>query len=381
MSDKDKNMLAIHCTSDQLSGLENNALKIMEWLNDAGANLTYFGPAGFSAVKVAKEKNIPTVPLPVYVEQSTFKRAHILSRYLKKGEYKVLMLLKPRDLAAAAIIKKIFYRSIKLVYYQHIEHNKQMKPWIFSLIFRSFDSIFELRNYLLEQTLTIPRINSNKLHIIPTGIDSEKITKKLITKEQARKALSLPAKKRIVGIVGKHSHKRKHHFLIRAIQFLRRNNYDVDLLIMGDSHKKHEKEYYAFLKELTHECNVEKYVHFRPCDEDLSNFFCSIDAFVHNISGSPYDTICLQAMISGTPVIAVSSDNNKELLEEGKYGLLYKANDLEDFAAKTIRLITQPKIEEHLINEGKKVVQTTYDKPVIVSKIIDLTNKLIHSES
>ena len=65
-------------------------------------------------------------------------------------------------------------------------------------------------------------------------------------------------------------------------------------------------------------------------------------------------------MSYGVPVIAVNSELNQDLLNNGQNGLLYKSKDLEDFGAKAIRLLTQKKITEHLSTEGIRRVNEKY---------------------
>ena len=106
-------------------------------------------------------------------------------------------------------------------------------------------------------------------------------------------------------------------------------------------------------------------MHFRSYPANMPVFFGAIDAFVVNKSIRPYDTAIIKALASGVPVVARSSETNNYLLQEGQIGLLYKTNDLENFAAKMILILTQNKVVEHLRACGKAAALEKYDKDTI----------------
>ena len=218
----------------------------------------------------------------------------------------------------------------------------------------------------------------NVFHISP-GINFEHYQKDILSRQAARKILKLPEKINLIGVLGRHHKKYQQDFLIRAIQLLRKHYYEVDLLVMGRSKAEDEKEYFNFLKELASECGVEDFVHFRPHTEKEITFFKAIDIYAQITSDDVNDNYILKAMASERPVIARSNENIDEIVEEGKYGLLYHKNDLEDFTAKIIRLLTQPRIRNHLKNQARKIVHEKYNIHMKCEKFESVVNKFMNS--
>jgi glycosyltransferase involved in cell wall biosynthesis len=85
-------------------------------------------------------------------------------------------------------------------------------------------------------------------------------------------------------------------------------------------------------------------------------------------------------MAAGTPVIAVQSDYNSEILDKGNRGLLYKENDMEDFSAKVVKLLNQNKLYDFLMNEGRKAAIENYDKKGKCQKFEMLVYELLKNK-
>jgi glycosyltransferase involved in cell wall biosynthesis len=88
-------------------------------------------------------------------------------------------------------------------------------------------------------------------------------------------------------------------------------------------------------------------------------------------------TSIIEAMMTGIPVVALSTMNSTELLENGKLGLLYKEDDLTDFSARLIRLLRFPLIEEEFIYESRKTALSRYNTEKTCETMKQIFQKLV----
>jgi glycosyltransferase involved in cell wall biosynthesis len=250
---------------------------------------------------------------------------------------------------------------------------------LYSILFRPFDRwLVSLENYQ-KQILELSNYPKIKMCHIPPGIDLEHYEKDTLSKKSARKILGLPENIVLIGVLGRHHVNHQQDFLIRSIQLLRKHNYELDLLVMGIAKDKEERDYFNFLKELSIECGIENHIHFRPYTEKEITFFKAIDIYAQITVDGLNGNHLLKAMASERPVIARYIEDIDEVLEKGKYGMLYQNNDLEDFTAKIIHLITQSKIRNHLIVEAKRIVHEKYALRLRCEKLESVVHEILSS--
>ncbi len=65
--------------------------------------------------------------------------------------------------------------------------------------------------------------------------------------------------------------------------------------------------------------------------------------------------VCLEAQASGRPVIYSDIAAGRELVEDGESGILFRLGDVEDLAAKTLRLFRNPALSRRLAKKGRAV--------------------------
>ncbi len=90
-----------------------------------------------------------------------------------------------------------------------------------------------------------------------------------------------------------------------------------------------------------------------------------------NLGGESFGIVLLEAMATGTPVLASDLPAFKRVLDDGKYGKLFKTNNATDLANSLIELIGNKSEREHLRVEGK-IRAEQFDWSVIVRQILDV---------
>jgi len=149
--------------------------------------------------------------------------------------------------------------------------------------------------------------------------------------------------------------------LIKAVSLLKSKTI---LNIVGDGEKKMEIEKYISSNNLR---NI--ILHGKKIGKDLINFYQNADIFLlaSNYEGLPL--VLLEAMASGTPIIASDVIGIREVI--GEAGILINPPTSENFAREIDKLIENKKIREKLAEQGRKKAKN-YDWKKIVEKFEDV---------
>lgn len=373
-------IIGFYNSTNSYNRIEKNALYLMEQLKERGNNVVAFTSENSPLNQSLRELSIEVLNADETKKYINLILSFRLARALKKINCNILIILRPHDLITAILTKIIFYRKLKLIFFQQIKLRLRRSYLLYSILFRPFDRWFVSMEHFKKQLVLLSNYPKEKIVTITPVIDPDYYAVDTISQGAARKILRLPQKISMIGVLGRHHKNQSQDFLIRAIQLLRKHDYSVDLMVMGTSEEADEKKYFTFLNELAIECKVENHIHFRPYTEKDITFFNAIDIYAHLSPEGLNGKHLLRAMASKKPVVARDDEDMKEILQNGKYGMLYKKNDLEDFTAKIIHLITQPKIRDHIIREANNVVQEKYNIRIQLDKFELAVNTLTKSQ-
>jgi phosphatidylinositol alpha-mannosyltransferase len=90
-----------------------------------------------------------------------------------------------------------------------------------------------------------------------------------------------------------------------------------------------------------------------------------------NLGGESFGIVLLEAMASKTTVLASDLPAFKRVLEEGKYGKLFRTNDSKDLAQSLIELLTDKQLRQDYVQKGIERANQ-FDWSVIVKQILDV---------
>jgi phosphatidylinositol alpha-mannosyltransferase len=108
-------------------------------------------------------------------------------------------------------------------------------------------------------------------------------------------------------------------------------------------------------------------------DEDVkAQALASVDLYVApNTGGESFGIVLLEAMASGTPVVASDLDAFQRVLDDGRAGALFPNGDAGALARTIIALLDDP-LERERLSEAGRVRASAYDWPRVARDILDV---------
>ena len=211
---------------------------------------------------------------------------------------------------------------------------------------KTVDKVITVSNgiqYILESDYGIKK---HKLKTIYTGIELEKIEK--IKNEEISNYDGLFNNTDIIKFitVGRICEEKAHKYLIEAFSILKKKIPNSKLIIRGDGPLR--DEIITLIKKL----KLENDVIILGLKKNLYKYLAKSDIFVLSSKTEGLPTVLLEALACGVPVISTDCKTGpKEILDNGKYGILARVMDSEDLAKKMIYLAKN----EELINTYSKL--------------------------
>jgi len=211
-----------------------------------------------------------------------------------------------------------------------------------------------LKNGLLERG-----IPSEKLFVLPNGVDVAKFPPPpLDTALQTR--LGLQGKK-VLGFIGSLYRYEGLKLLLQAMAKLVPLHPDLRCLIVGGGYDNEEEELRGIARDLGIQHAV--IVQGKVPHEQVGNFYSIIDILVYpRIRSRLLELVTplkpLEAMSMEKPVIGSDVGGIKELIEDGKNGILFNADDADDLVRAAEALLKDPRAMLDLGRRARAHVQS-----------------------
>lgn len=147
---------------------------------------------------------------------------------------------------------------------------------------------------------------------------------------------------------------------------------NVNLILAGDGVEK------GNLQEQARRLNILDRVRFLGWLDDRASLFQQADVCVVPSTHEPLGNVILEAWSSGCPVVAAASEGPAWLIENGKNGLLFEPNHVEQLVAALTNLRTNPQSASQLGSAGRSKWGQEFQEDVICAKYIDLFDRALH---
>ncbi|MBP6459188.1 MAG: glycosyltransferase family 4 protein [Crocinitomicaceae bacterium] len=354
--------LGLLITSTGWGGLEMNTLKLARLLAQKGYRITLFTQQNSSLPKHATNEFYNVVFINKHRKYFDFSTAKILSILLKENDIQQVMLVDNKDLDVLSWVKRLYFKSLKIVYQQHMQLGINKKDILHTFRFKSIDHWISPLHYLKDELALRTRYPMNRISVIPIGVDTDKLFRNKYTKEDALALLNIQPKYPLLGIIGRISEKKGQLLVVKAAKALIDQGKFVEVLIFGSPtiNDAHCQQYDKDLKQYVSDHQLQSYIHFVAHKEDVAQFYNAIDVFVLASESETYGMVTIEAMFHGLTIVATKSGGTTEILGNGKFGLLYPQNDVLECQRKIEYILENHSEIEKMRLDAQKMAQSSY---------------------
>ena len=193
--------------------------------------------------------------------------------------------------------------------------------------------------------------------VIPNGIYAERMRGE-VREEWSGQTL---------GFMGRFNEPRKGlKVLIDALPIISRFLPEVKVLVAGPGNPE------EFLSQIDPQLRSRIQFLGKLTETEKANFMSSVGAYIApNTGGESFGIILAEALAGGAAVIAADIPAFTALLENGKYGRLFKSEDSTDLAKVIIELLREPQVRNEMARSGQKYAQK-FDWDVVAKDIFEV---------
>jgi len=229
------------------------------------------------------------------------------------------------------------------------------------------------RNTTMLETFFAPKGYKRKVHLVPGGVDTDKFRPGYDM--SARQALGIPDRALLVCCIAHIVRSKDQATLIKAMAKVEQ----VYLIITG---AVRDKEYKAELDTLVRKLNIQDRVKILGHSGNVNGLLNCSNVFVLPTSthmgheeGCPVSV--LEAMAAGTPCIVSDVAGNRDLVQHGKTGLVFKPEKVDALADCLREFISKPSYPKELAERALDKVYGEYTIQKEVQKFEALYSKLV----
>lgn len=219
-------------------------------------------------------------------------------------------------------------------------------------------------------------VPEEKIVLVPNGADPGRFV--AIPKDRELEAKLGTSGKVVIGYIGSVVDYEGLEYLLDAAQILRERRKDFCVLIVGDG------AVWADLKARAKLLGIEDCILFtgRVPHEEVERYYSLIDITPYPRKGQPvcemvspmkpFESMCMEKAVLVSDVAAL-----REIVQDGKTGLLHRKDDVEDLARKLDLLISKPELRQQLGAAAREWVIRERDWNVLSGRIIQLYERLL----
>ena len=346
--------LAYLCGSKSWGGLEMNQLRNAKWMQERGHSVVIYCQENSPIFEAATDFSIPVVAIEKHKRWYDFKAGKKLARLLDSKAVSHLVVRDPRDMSISVIAKRNTKSKIHLSYFMEMQLGVKKRSFLHTIRFSYFDLWSCPLFWLAKQVETKTFFNTRKMRVITSGLELKTLEKQASDKLTARKQLNLPENLLIFGLIGRFDPLKGQVLVLEALSKL--TNKNIGVCFLGEPTKEADSEYLDLMHEICLKHKLEEKVFIRPFRKDIGTFFSAIDAFVMASKAETFGMVAIESMAFGIPVIASNAGGSPEILDSGKFGLLFESLNAESLADQMNHFIAFPNqfFKENLRAEAQK---------------------------
>jgi len=283
-----------------------------------------------------------------------------LARFLTYQRPKILFTTLPQINALGYLSLKISHSKPFWIIRRANYEPPQILPFLTKFFlkksYQKADKIVCVSKGLAKDLAKYWHISEKKINVIPNPIDIDNI------QNLAKSRINHPwfySQTPIIVAVGRLTGQKGFSFLIKAFSQVL-SQFKAKLVILGQGPEKET------LEQLTREFRVEREVEFLGFQNNPYPYIARAQVFVLSSLWEGFPNVLVEAMACGVPVVATDCPfGPREILEDGKYGLLVPPANEEALAKAILKILESPQLAKDFSEKAKERVKNFAKEKVI----------------
>jgi len=238
------------------------------------------------------------------------------------------------------------------------------RRWILKR-YKHFDNTFlaiskDLEQYYLK---VLPK-QLRKTKVLHNAIDVNRFSKAYRDRSKDNDTLQLVN-------IGSFAQKKNQQFLVEIVNVLvNQMNMSVSLSLLGDGELKE----YVYSK--ARKYNLLGNINFEGNVNNVEAYLHNAYLYIHSAYIEDFGLVLLEGMAAGLPVICLDGGGNRELIQDGKNGYIFKKQEAELFAERIASLWLNKQLYQEMSANAQQFAKQ-YDIKEYVDTLIDIYKELL----
>jgi len=334
------------------------------------------------SLKIAEENNIKVINLPFLVRKiaplTDLKALFTLFKILRKERPDIVH----THTSKAGFLGRFASFLARVPIIIHTPHGHVFHSYFGPTLTKIFviaekisslitDKIITLTNRERDEHIERRIAPLNKFITIHSGVDLDRFMNLNIDIKKKKKELNIPQDFYVIGTVGRLVPIKGHKYLVSAAEMIIKEFPKTVFVIVGDGFLK------PILERHAEALGIRKNIVFTGWRKDVPEILYLFNVLVFPSLNEGMGRVMIEGMSLGKPIVASNVGGIRDLIEDGKNGLLVPPRDSNALRKAISRLIRNKKLAEGLGKIGKMEVYPDFDASTMVKKIDNLYESLL----
>jgi glycosyltransferase involved in cell wall biosynthesis len=183
--------------------------------------------------------------------------------------------------------------------------------------------------------------------------------------------LGIPGDRLIVTLVGRLQPWKGQHRVLEAVRVLLARGIDLHLLLVGGDAHALSPEYAERVDRLVRELRLEGRTTLTGQVPSALPYIAVSDVLINASDTEPFGLVLIEAMMAGTPVVAVNAGGPAEIIEHEQSGLLLANGRSSTIAAGLERVLVDGRLRRRLAEAGRQRALERFSAVAMTHRLAD----------
>jgi glycosyltransferase involved in cell wall biosynthesis len=243
-------------------------------------------------------------------------------------------------------------------------------PLIAGLRYRPFRKVIAISE-AIAGILRESGLAEHRLVVIRSAVDTERFTT-TPDRQAFRATFGLSHSDTVAAVIAQLIPRKGHRYLLQAMAQLGSSHPALKLIVFGQGPLETE------LRRLTLQLGLGSAVQFAGFRPDLDDYLPCLDLLVQPSLAEGLGVAALKAAAAGIPVVGFAAGGLREVVEDGKTGLLVRPKDVEALRHAIASLSERPELRRKFGAAGRQRMQSEFSIDRMVERHRQLYETVLH---